>query len=306
MQRFTSVCLWALLMTGLTACQAPSRYTRAVDSAPDYEYNEPDMLDAEPRYEPYREQNSLPYEVFGKHYRPLTTGKGYVQTGNASWYGQKFHGHLTSNGEIYDMFGMTAAHKTLPLPSYVRVTNLENQQSAIVRVNDRGPFHSDRIIDLSYAAAKKLGFHDVGTTSVKLEVIHVDKNDMVTVGNEAPVPYALYAGQLPAESELQTASAVLDESEQSDELNGAQTDTSVLTAMKGYYIQVAALSDAQRAKQLSDGLSNLYQVPAEIPLIDDIYRLRLGPLTDRFQLKMLLDELKKNGYPGAYTIEATL
>lgn len=306
MQRFTSVCLWALLMTGLTACQAPSRYTRAVDSAPDYEYNEPDMLDAEPRYEPYREQNSLPYEVFGKHYRPLTTGKGYVQTGNASWYGQKFHGHLTSNGEIYDMFGMTAAHKTLPLPSYVRVTNLENQQSAIVRVNDRGPFHSDRIIDLSYAAAKKLGFHDVGTTSVKLEVIHVDKNDMVTVGNEAPIPYALYAGQLPAESELQTASAVLDESELSDELNGAQTDTSVLTAMKGYYIQVAALSDAQRAKQLSDGLSSLYQVPAEMPLIDDIYRLRLGPLTDRFQLKMLLDELKKNGYPGAYTIEATL
>lgn len=306
MQRFTSVCLWAFLMAGLTACQAPSRYTRAVDSAPDYEYNEPDMLDAEPRYEPYREQNSLPYEVFGKHYKPLTTGKGYVQTGNASWYGQKFHGHLTSNGEIYDMFGMTAAHKTLPLPSYVRVTNLENQQSAIVRVNDRGPFHSDRIIDLSYAAAKKLGFHDVGTTSVKLEVIHVDKNDMVTVGNEAPVPYALYAGQLPAESALHTASTVLDETEQSEELNGEQTGRTVLTAIKGYYIQVAALSDAQRAKQLSDGLSSLYQVPAEIPLIDDIYRLRLGPLTDRFQLKMLLDELKKNGYPGAYTIEATL
>ena len=310
MQRFTSVFLWVLLMAGLSACQAPSRYTRAVDSAPDYDYDEPEMLDAEPRYEPYREQNSLPYEVFGKRYQPLTTGKGYVQTGQASWYGQKFHGHLTSNGEVYDMFGMTAAHKTLPLPSYVRVTNLENQQTAIVRVNDRGPFHSDRIIDLSYAAAKKLGYHDVGTTRVKLEVIHVDKHDMVTVGNEPPVPYSLYAGQLPDEADLHTASEAADDAAQNPHLAEASTpaesDTPVLTSLKGYYIQVAALSDAERAKQLSDGLSSLYQVPAEMPLIDDIYRLRLGPLTDRFQLKMLLDELKQNGYPGAYTIEAAL
>ena len=266
------------------------------------------MQDAEPKYEPYREQNSQPYEVLGKYYRPLTTGKGYTATGNASWYGQKFHGHLTSNGEVYDMFGMTAAHKTLPLPSYVRVTNLDNQQQAIVRVNDRGPFHSERIIDLSYAAAKKLGFHQHGTTRVMLEVIHVDSNDMVTVGNEPPVPYALYAGELPAEDELQTASQ--SEGQLTDTaLNREQTDVEALTqvaASQGYYIQVAALTDATRAKQLSDGLSSLYQVPAEFPLIDDIYRLRLGPLTDRFKLNMLLDELKQNGYPGAYKVAASL
>jgi len=292
----------------LSACQAPSRYSQATDSAPDFVYPEPPMEDAEPKYEPYREQNSLPYEVLGKYYRPLKTGKGYTAMGKASWYGQKFHGHLTSNGEVYDMFGMTAAHKTLPLPSYVRVTNLENQQQAIVRVNDRGPFHSERIIDLSYAAAKKLGFYQHGTTRVKLEVIHVDSDDMVTVGNEPPVPYALYAGELPAEDVLQTASQTAAETGP-DPLATEQSDSAELNEIagnQGYYIQVAALSDAERAKKLSDGLSSLYQVPAEFPLIDDIYRLRLGPLTDRFKLNMLLDELKQNGYPGAYKVAASL
>lgn len=286
----------ACLTITLTACQAPSRYSQSKDSAPSYDYPEPDMSDAEPKYEPYRKQNSQPYQVFGRHYTPLKSGKGYVATGNASWYGQKFHGHLTSNGEVYDMFSMSAAHKTLPLPSYVKVTNLENQQTTIVRVNDRGPFHSERIIDLSYAAAKKLGFHKNGTTSVKLEVIHVDENDFVTVGNEAPVPYALYAGQLPDEEALKEASRE----------NTAQHQEQFSPEIHGYYIQVAAISDIERVKQLSAGLSSLYQVPAEYPLIDEIYRLRLGPLTDRFQLQMLLDELKQNGYPGAYKVAASL
>ena len=307
MTRYSFLLSFSVMLL-LSACQAPSRYTQTMDSAPDFVYPEPLMEDAEPRYEPYREQNSLPYEVLGKHYRPLKTGKGYAATGKASWYGQKFHGHLTSNGEVYDMFAMTAAHKTLPLPSYVRVTNLENQQQAIVRVNDRGPFHSERIIDLSYAAAKKLGFHQHGTTKVKLEVIHVDTDDMVTVGTEPAVPYALYAGELPAEDVLQTASKPAVETV-AGTLQTETSDSAALSdiaASQGYYIQVAALSDAKRAKQLSDGLSSLYQVPAEFPLIDDIYRLRLGPLTDRFKLNMLLDELKQNGYPGAYKVAASL
>jgi len=112
-----------------------------------------------------------PYEVLGKRYTPMLDETGYTETGIASWYGRKFHGYHTSNGEIYDMFAMTAAHKTLPLPSFVRVTNIANGQSVIVRVNDRGPFHDDRIIDLSYAAAYKLGYHKYGTAQVKLEAI---------------------------------------------------------------------------------------------------------------------------------------
>lgn len=117
---------------------------------------------------------SRPYSIAGKRYKPMLDETGYQNEGIASWYGRKFHGHKTSNGEIYDMFAMTAAHKTLPLPSFVKVTNLDNGKSAIVRVNDRGPFHDDRIIDLSYAAAYKLDYYRTGTARVKLEAITLD------------------------------------------------------------------------------------------------------------------------------------
>lgn len=270
----------------LTACQSQSRYAQHTDSAPTFIYDEPDYTDATPQYEPYREWNSRPYEVLGKRYFPLQTGKGFEQVGLASWYGQKFHGHLTSNGETYDMFAMTAAHKTLPLPSFVRVTNLSNNKSVIVRVNDRGPFHSNRIIDLSYAAAKKLDYQQHGTAKVKLEVIHFDENNYVTVGKRPTVTYAEYAGLVP--------------------VSPPPEDESTITASSDVYIQVAAVSDAERAKSVSTVLSTLYQVPAQMPLINNIYKLRLGPLTDRFKVKMLLDDLKQNGYPGAYAITESL
>ena len=114
---------------------------------------------------------NTPYTQGGIHYQPMASANGYAENGQASWYGTKFHGKQTANGEIYDMFKMTAAHKTLPLPSYVKVTNLENGQSVVVRVNDRGPFHGDRLIDLSYVAAKKLGFADSGLANVAIEGI---------------------------------------------------------------------------------------------------------------------------------------
>ncbi|WP_305881910.1 septal ring lytic transglycosylase RlpA family protein [Endozoicomonas sp. SCSIO W0465] len=114
---------------------------------------------------------NTPYTLGGIHYQPMASANGYAENGQASWYGTKFHGKQTANGEIYDMFKMTAAHKTLPLPSYVKVTNLENGQSVVVRVNDRGPFHGDRLIDLSYVAAKKLGFADSGLANVAIEGI---------------------------------------------------------------------------------------------------------------------------------------
>lgn len=286
------ICVVTLLWC-LFGCQTPSRYSQTVDSAPDFVYPEPQMEDQTPRHEPYRERNSLPYRINGKSYTPLTTGKGYVATGTASWYGQKFHGHLTSNGEVYNMFDMTAAHRTLPLPSYVRVTNIDNDISTIVRVNDRGPFHSERVIDLSYAAAKKLRFDDAGTARVRLEVIHINEDNMVTIGNAPPVPFALYNGELPPQSSAET--------DQANVTSGVTQEPSIQPTA-GYYIQVAALADESKAKALSTGLSSLYQVPTEIPLIDDIYRLRLGPLKNRFVLDLLLDEVKKNGYPGAYKI----
>lgn len=131
-----------------------------------------DLPDPVPRREPKSARGNPPtYTVFGKTYRVMDSATGYYATGMASWYGRKFHGRLTSSGEPYDMFELTGAHRSLPIPTYVRVTNLDNRKSTIVRVNDRGPFHSDRIIDLSYAAAVKLEFAEHGTARVRVEAL---------------------------------------------------------------------------------------------------------------------------------------
>ncbi len=146
------------------------------DDGPDA--NPPSNLDAVPdavpRIEPYAPGNMRPYSVFGKQYVPDTTGKPYKMRGRASWYGKKFHGNSTANGERYDMYAMTAAHTTLPIPSYVRVTSMVNNRTVVLRVNDRGPFHSDRIIDLSYVAAYKLGLIGPGSGEVVIEKITHD------------------------------------------------------------------------------------------------------------------------------------
>ena len=120
---------------------------------------------------PSKRGNPASYEVLGKTYFVMSSADGYREDGQASWYGTKFHGRLTSSGEPFDMYQLTAAHRSLPIPAYVRVTNLANGRKTIVRVNDRGPFHPNRIIDLSYAAAVKLGFHQSGTAPVRVEVV---------------------------------------------------------------------------------------------------------------------------------------
>src|SRR5699024_9995864 len=129
---------------------------------------------ATPKIEPHRPANARPYKVLGKYYRPLPTNENYRETGIASWYGRKFHGKQTASGETYDMHAMTAAHRTLPLPSYARVTRVKTGKSIIVRINDRGPFHSNRIIDLSYVAAAKLGLIGPGSGRVTVEAITHD------------------------------------------------------------------------------------------------------------------------------------
>jgi rare lipoprotein A len=127
--------------------------------------------DAVPRAEPLNRAANRPYQVFGKDYVPLTSVAPFRETGVGSWYGRRYHGGATSSGEKYDMYAMSAAHPTLPIPSYARITNLANGRSVVVRINDRGPFHSDRIIDLSYAAAWKLGYAEVGSARVEVESI---------------------------------------------------------------------------------------------------------------------------------------
>ena len=157
----------------LVGCSGTGRYHMANDKAPSHAPDVSKIEDAQPRYEPLSRQGNRRYTVRGQTYDVMPSSKGFTQQGVASWYGAKFHGHLTSNGERYDMYSMTAAHKTLPLPSYVKVTNLDNHKQVIVRVNDRGPFHGGRIIDLSYAAAAKLDMIKTGVANVKVEAIHI-------------------------------------------------------------------------------------------------------------------------------------
>lgn len=146
------------------------------------------IADAQPRAEPRsRYGNPRQYTVLGKTYQVLADARGYRERGGASWYGRKFHGRRTSSGEAYDMFAMTAAHKTLPLPCYVRVTHLGNGRSVIVRVNDRGPFHPGRIIDLSYAAAARLDMLQAGSAQVEVEVIEPQDLPAATAGTQ-PAP----------------------------------------------------------------------------------------------------------------------
>lgn len=129
------------------------------------------VADARPQPEPMNARANEPYTVFGKEYVPYKAMIEYRRQGTVSWYGRKFHGQRTWSGEVYDMYAMTAAHPTLPIPSYVKVTNLENRRSAVVRINDRGPFHAGRVMDLSYAAAYKLGFAQAGAATVEIEAI---------------------------------------------------------------------------------------------------------------------------------------
>lgn len=164
-------CWFIALLCFLQACTV-SRYQHAHDSTPQFQQRIHDLAEPIAIREPMSPRgNPDSYEVWGETYRVDKGLTQYQQEGIASWYGVKFHGHETSNGEIFDVYQFSAAHKSLPLPSYVRVTNLENNKNLIVRVNDRGPFHDNRLIDLSYAAAVRLGFDKKGTANVKVELV---------------------------------------------------------------------------------------------------------------------------------------
>ncbi len=255
----TGAALPALLMTlcALVACSgAPSR-----DGTPSRKLNPDEIRDAVPRREPItRAGNKSPYTVLGQTYVLLPSSKGYRQTGIASWYGTKFHGQSTSNGEKYDVYEMTAAHKTLPIPTYVLVTNLENNRQAVVRVNDRGPFVSNRIIDLSYAAAVKLGYAGKGTAFVEVAAIDVDN----WPPRDAPVaPPAVVPPRKP-EAPPPSAPAAID--------SGA------------VYVQAGAFGDPRAAEALRARLAKSQNHPVVVqrtPSGPVLYRVRIGPLRDR-------------------------
>ena len=166
--------LAAALAIALAACSSsPKKGGYYKDDGPGA--NPPSNLasipDARPRGEPLHKYANRPYEVFGRKYVPLASVQPFHQRGMASWYGKRFHGQKTASGESYDMYAMSAAHPTLPIPSYARITSLRTGQQVVVRINDRGPFHANRVIDLSYAAAYRLGLIGTGSGEVEIEAI---------------------------------------------------------------------------------------------------------------------------------------
>lgn len=256
------------------------------DGAPWWDVDVSRIPDATPTLHtgPYK---ANPYTVLGKTYFPLQESKTYVASGTASWYGTKFHGQNTANGEVYDLYGMSAAHKTLPLPSYVRVTNLDNNKSVILRVNDRGPFYSDRIIDLSYAAAKKLGYAEIGTARVKVEGIDPQQ---WWAAKGRPAPLMLNEPQVAQNSApVITASAGTIEQWTPPPQQHASDTVPVQISAKnasapasGQYLQVGAFANPDAAELLRSKLSGMVSAPVFISSIvrnqQTLHRVRLGPI----------------------------
>lgn len=217
--------------------------------------------DPVPRWEPAaRAGNRSPYIVFGETYHVLPSAAGFIDEGDASWYGRKFHGRATSNGERYDMFSLTAAHKHLPLPTWLRVTHLGNGRSIIVRVNDRGPFHGDRIIDLSYGAAVKLGFHEDGVARVRIEAITPAR----------PGTEPLDDASAASAAHMQPASITAEAG--ASEIRGA------------IWLQAGAFGDREGAERLHGALADLLGDDAARVHMDatlaGITRVRIGPFSD--------------------------
>ncbi|MGX5914485.1 septal ring lytic transglycosylase RlpA family protein [Aliidiomarina sp. Khilg15.8] len=203
--KYLLILLGVSILAGCSS-QPASRYQLHKDEAPTRLPTPSELEPLTPRFEPLsRQGNMASYTVLGQTYEVLYEADDYDETGIASWYGKKFHGHLTSNGEYYDMYSMSAAHRYLPLPTYVRVTNLANDKEVIVRVNDRGPFHPDRIIDLSYAAAFKLDMLDTGTAQVRVEAIVMSPPTVPDVISEARYVQVTASASRERVNELQQA-----------------------------------------------------------------------------------------------------
>jgi len=234
------------------------------DGPPSYNVDVSRIPDAVPKREPLAKYGNMSsYKVYGKRYYTLGTSRNYDKVGVASWYGTKFHAHKTSSGERYDMLSMTAAHKTLPLPTYVEVTNLKNNNKVIVKVNDRGPFSSNRIIDLSYVAAKKLGMIGRGTTKVRVRAIDPDAYNRPTL-------FASRSSKTPVQ-----------------EANS-----------EDMYLQVGAFKTRTNAEHMKHKLANMIATPIQIAAPTyrtKLYRVKVGPIKDVATFKHIAAWLNNQG-----------
>lgn len=302
---FALVLLATALLAGCAGggTSGGGRYAQSHDAYPDIPEDVSNVPDAVPKVEPRsRSGNRSTYTVWGKTYHVLDDPAGYSAVGRASWYGTKFQGYDTANGESYDMYKMSAAHRSLPLPSYARVTNLDNYRSVIVRINDRGPFHDDRLIDLSYAAAAKLNILKGGTGRVRVQAIDPvawarnqdegDSDASAAGGREAPA--RAVASRQPAVPDTSYA-------EQIDPLVNAGTVAKPAAADASRtdgrrYLQVAALGTPDKARALKSRLQGLLSRPVRIDNAASLYRVQVGPIDDIASLQAIRAALDDAGF----------
>ncbi len=282
MKRVTLNLLALTIAVFLVGCSSSGgRYAVEQDYGPSRKVDVSNVPDAVPRVEPKsRGGNKSPYTVLGKRYYVMPSSVGYKARGVASWYGKKFHGHKTSNGETYNMYAMSAAHKSLPLPGYVQVTNLTNGKKVIVRVNDRGPFHGGRIIDLSYAAASKLDMLGSGTAKVEVEAIDPASWSSSSKGIVRALPAPVAA---PASI--------------SDESSGAPR-----------YLQVGAFSLESTASEAINQLQTMlpgYQLRIVPLALKDrtLYRVQVGPVQLNANLAELVSRIEAAGYLRPHLVD---
>jgi len=266
------------------------------------------LPDAIPREEPLHPFANRPYVALGRSYTPLSTDVPFHQRGMASWYGRQFHGNRTSSGEIYDMFAMSAAHPTLPIPSFVRVTSVKNGASVIVRVNDRGPFKDDRIIDLSFAAATRLGFADAGTGEVEVE--RLTSADIAsgrccqrTVVAGAPVPAAPPEPVVTvlAVADLTTSTVVPLPDASAAAAAPALQMTAAPQNAAHWSVQLGAFAQAANAELLRDRIAQELERDAGADAADpprverhgSIFRVLIGDLVDRAAAVALAQRLER-------------
>jgi rare lipoprotein A len=268
-----------LCLIFLSSCSHLSRK----DGAPNDDIDVSRIPDASPRPEPlakYGNYNS--YVVFGKRYYTLKNSNHYNQVGTASWYGTKFHAHKTSSGEPYNMLAMTAAHKTLPLPTYVEVTNLKNNRKIIVKVNDRGPFAPNRIIDLSYVAAKKLGMIGHGTTQVRVKAINpydYYHEPFFAHSSKTPSRSAVFASNHPHEKTYPGFHPAYEHS-------------------NALFLQVGAFRQKDYALKLQRRVTALSSTPVKIispSHSEGLYKVKMGPFRNREALTKITAQLKNLG-----------
>jgi len=265
-----------LIIAGIAACSS-SRVFESSDSAPSRPRDVSNVQNAVPKNEPRsRYGNPDSYVVYGKRYYTLDSSRGYREQGDASWYGTKFHGRRTSSGEPYDMYKMTAAHKTLPLPSYVEVTNLDNGRKVILKVNDRGPFHGGRIIDLSYAAASKLNMLGKGTARVQV----------VAIDPRAPTAAVMTPVQM---APVQAASA-----------HAAPAFTPPAEATETQlFLQVGAFQSRDNAERMRRNIEQ--QRVGDVRIVESVleqgtfYKVQVGPLADNTEADRVARSLKPQG-----------